>query len=850
MSPTRHAHAHGWFRRLWNRFMLWEMRRCNWVLLVAVLLTASMIWQAGKLPKRLRGGLVSMPGSENEEVRQIIEREFSRAIAYPTILVQEGLGEVPRLEQNWNRSLEAVKGIPQVRDVIDMHLGRKIVASITVPTRSFKEAQATINMMRQAERPGGFHVSDVVVSPEAGIRAVVETEVRSFKEGESRRKLLEELLSRMDFPVTPEVQVQVIRHPRRNFAMVEAEVSSYQEAETLTAELQKRLHALDIPEGNRVLVTGLPALFYDLNRQATASLRKAEWIGLPICFLVLIRIFGSPVAAMLPILVALIALFMGSTIMTKVGKVMEISMYVPSVLTMIGLGVGVDYMLILLARFRECAGKHERVDEAVLEAMHLTATTLNASAITVMIGFSALLFTPIALFRAMGIAGIVAIFSSLACIFILSPPLFKVCSRYFDWRRPPGKPGPFWKRWTHFVVEHPLICLTVGVAVMLLMATRVLDIETASLNPKTLPPKLESRRGYNICENGFGPGWLMPAILIVKSPEGMDLKSYLKEESVFIRRLRGMTGTFDAVGASDLSAAQDQGFKIEIPPNFFSRSLQERGGKLGTSPSASTDPLPGSGRYHLILAMFDGNPLSLEGRRWVESVRETGRENWRSAGGYEFKAGGLVASTIDLDHAINRYLMRTVIFCLSTTLICLAWMYRSILIPLEAIFMNILSVSGAYGFLVMWFQKGWGSFMQPEGMGGPVGMNSVVILLLYCALFGLSMDYQVFLLSRIAEEWHHSHNNKVAVRHGVELTGRVVTGAAAIMITIFLSFAFVSVLETRQFGTGMAAAIAFDSTVIRLLIFPSLMLLAGQSNWWWPFGRKRGSEMRMFHHHP
>ena len=117
-------------------------------------------------------------------------------------------------------------------------------------------------------------------------------------------------------------------------------------------------------------------------------------------------------------------------------------------------------------------------------------------------------------------------------------------------------------------------------------------------------------------------------------------------------------------------------------------------------------------------------------------------------------------------------------------------------------------------------------------------MSSVVILLLFCALFGISMDYQVFLISRIHEEWRRSHNNKLAVRHGIELTGRVVTGAAAVMITIFLSFAFVSVLETRQFGTGMAAAIAFDSTVIRLLIFPSLMLLIGNANWWWPFGRK------------
>jgi RND superfamily putative drug exporter len=809
--------------------MLWEMRHAKAVLLVAGILTVALIWQSGKLSKRLRGGLVSMPGSENEEVRQIIEKEFSKAVAYPTILVQEGLGEIPRLEWNWTRSLKAVREIPQVRDVIDMHLGRRIKATVIVPTRTFREAQETINLMRQAEQPNLFRVVDVVSTREAGIEVVVETEVRSFKEGEVRRRTIEKLLAEIPFPQSPQVKIEVLRYPRRNFAMVEADVNSYQEAETLTAELQKRIHALKVPEGNRVLVTGLPALFYDLNRQATASLKKAEIIGLPICFLVLIRIFGAPVAALLPILVALIALFLGSSVMTKVGKVMEISMYVPSVLTMIGLGVGVDYMLILLARFRECAPKHARVDEAILESMHLTASTLTASAIAVMIGFSALLFTPITLLRAMGLAGIIAIFSSLICIFLLSPPLFKECSRFFRWQQPPPKPGPFWKRWTHIIVERPFVCLIIGLVLMLLMAGQLLEIETASLNPKTLPADLESRRGYNICENGFGPGWLTPTVMIVKTSEGTKSEDYLKRERAFIRRLRSMEGTFDAVGTSDLSAAQDQGFSIEIPESFFNSR---------------------SGSFHLILAMFNGNPLSFEGRHWVEAVRQAGTESWRPESGYVFKAGGLVASTIDLDRAVNRYLLRTVIFCLTTTVICLAWMYRSILIPLEAICMNILSVSGAYGFLVIWFQKGWGGFMQPEGMGSPVGMNSVVILLLYCALFGLSMDYQVFLLSRIAEEWHHSHNNKVAVRHGVELTGRVVTGAAAIMITIFLSFAFVSVLETRQFGTGMAAAITFDSTIIRLLIFPSVMLLVGQVNWWWPFAKKRRGEMRMFHNHP
>jgi putative drug exporter of the RND superfamily len=349
-----------------------------------------------------------------------------------------------------------------------------------------------------------------------------------------------------------------------------------------------------------------------------------------------------------------------------------------------------------------------------------------------------------------------------------------------------------------------------------------LDLKMSSINPDALPAKLESRKGYNLCKNGFGAGWLMPALVLVTKTDNISEEQYLKKEEDFIRKLRSKGTTFDAVGASDLKAAHSEGFSIEIPKNFL---------------------ISQSGSHHLILTMFDGNPLSSEGRAWIESLRETCKAEWSKGEGFDCKVGGVVASTLDVDGAVVKYMVRTAFFCLGTTFLCLVLLYRSLLIPLQAIFMNLLSVSGAYGFLVLWFQKGVGGFLLPSVAGGNFGMNSVVILLLFCALFGLSMDYQVFLISRISEEWNRSHNNKLAVRHGIELTGRVVTGAAAVMISIFLSFAFVSVLETRQFGTGMAAAIVFDSTIIRLLVFPSLMLLVGRANWWMPFKKHPKSEV-------
>jgi RND superfamily putative drug exporter len=492
-------------------------------------------------------------------------------------------------------------------------------------------------------------------------------------------------------------------------------------------------------------------------------------------------------------------------------------MFVPSVISMIGLGVGVDYMLILLARYRECAARHETPDEAIIEALHLASPTLLGSGITVAIGFSALVFTPVNFFRAMGIAGITIILCALACIFVIAPPLFKVTHRFIISRKVEPPRPPFWKKWTHLVVEHPKFCLAGGVSLMTLMALPALWLEQASLNPEALPSSLESRKGYNLCRNGFGAGWLMPALVVIQHPEAMDERAFLLRERAFLRKLRAVPGTLDSVGGSDMALAESEGFSIEIPSDFFFSK---------------------SGQRHLILAMYDGNPLSTQGRRWIRDVRATARQGWPEEEGFTCHVGGLVAATLDLDRAVGRYLVQTAIFCLATTFICFALIYRSFLVPLQAIGMNLLSVSGAYGFLTLWFQQGVGAVLLPAHVSGSQGMSSVVILLLFCALFGISMDYQVFLISRIHEEWRRSHNNKLAVRHGIELTGRVVTGAAAVMITIFLSFAFVSVLETRQFGTGMAAAIAFDSTVIRLLIFPSLMLLIGNANWWWPFGRK------------
>ncbi len=826
-EPIHGHHPHGhpphWFRHVWNKLILWELHHLRLTLIISCVVAVILVWQAKELPKHLRGGLVNLPGSESEQVLLAVEKDFSKAIAYPTILVQEGLGSQKELEQSWQKALRAVNRISPVRDVIDMHLGREISATITVNTHSFSEAHQMISKMHQEfdqmQKEGLLPINEnklpnIKVS-DGPFVVTLETDVRSFKEGELRRKVLEDSLTKMKLPQGSSLEMSVIRHPRRNFAMVEANVHSYQEAESLTAGLQKGLHDLNLPMGTGVQVTGLPALFYDLNREATIALRKAECIGLPICFLILIWVFGSPIAALLPITIALLTLMMGSAVMSKVGEYTEISMFVPSVLSMIGLGVGVDYMLIMLSRFRECVGKHASVDEAIMEAMHLAAPTLFGSGFTVAIGFSALVFTPVTLFRAMGIAGIVVILSTLLCIFVLAPPLFKITSRFIVWNKPIKAGIPFWKRWTHFVMEHPLICLLTGLVLMLAMAWPALDIQTASLNPEALPSSLESRRGYSLCKNGFGAGWLMPAVIVVERPKNVSNEEYLHREQTFIRHLRGMDSTFDAVGASDLTAAQNQGFSIEIPSNFF---------------------IPKNGRNHLILAMFDGNPMSFEGRKWIEEIRKMGRSEWeKGKEGFSSKVGGVVASTLDIDQAVAIYLKRTAIFCLVTTFLCFAFLYRSILIPLEAIIMNLLSVSAAYGFLVLWFQKGLGAFLAPLQVAGSQGMNSVVILLLFCALFGLSMDYQVFLIARIAEEWRRSHNNKLAVRHGIELTGKVVTGAAAVMISIFLSFAFVSVLETRQFGTGMAAAILFDATIIRLLVFPSIMLLFGRANWWWPF---------------
>jgi len=333
----------------------------------------------------------------------LVETNFSKAIAYPTILVQgygsedsrragEPLSKPCAASPKSKTSSTCTSAAASWRRSIFRAIGRTRSASTAA------SAKPNPRTSKSSKPPA--------VSSEGAISAVIQSDVRSFKEGEVRRKQLEESLKMLDLPEA-RARVSVTRHPKRNFAMVEADIHSYQEAELLTAELQNRLHKLDLPV--KVRITGLPALFYDLNREAVAALNKAEWIGIPACFLVLMWVFGSRVAALLPIVVAMATLLASSAIMSKIGKHIEISLFVPSVLSMIGLGVGVDYMLILVSRFRECMAKHTHVEEAIMEAMHLAAPTLLGSAFTVTIGFSALAFTPVTLFRAMGIAGIVVI---------------------------------------------------------------------------------------------------------------------------------------------------------------------------------------------------------------------------------------------------------------------------------------------------------------------------------------------------------------------------------------------------------------------------------------------------------
>jgi len=511
-------------------------------------------------------------------------------------------------------------------------------------------------------------------------------------------------------------------------------------------------------------------------------------IGLLVALLILLVVFGTFVAAVLPIGLALVAVGAAIGGITLMAGFMNVSVSAISVAGLVGLGVGVDYALFVVARYRENRSAGRDNEAALAGAMGTSGAAVVFAGGTVVIATSALVITGVGVLTSIGLATAMMVLSSVIAAVTLLPALLSLLGDRIDKGRIGRRHRPVkaaeetaWWRFGHRVSARPWPYLLGSVAVLLAIAAPALWMQTGFPAAGDAPKETTHRQAYDLLTEGFGVGVNAPLMVVVDlSAPGTD------------------TAGVEAV-SDDIAAV----------PGIAS---------VG-EPQTSED-----GDTVVFTATPTTGPADLDTSATIDRVRDVIPGNVYSS--------GITAVTDDLNAQLAAKLPLFIGAVIAVSFLLLMMVFRSILVPLKAAVMNLLSIGAAYGVLVVVFQWGWGAELL--GLDGPTTITSVIVIIMFPILFGLSMDYEVFLLSRIREEYDRTGDNTESVARGLAGTGRVVTSAALIMVAVFSSFIFSPIPSLKMLGLGLAVAILIDATIVRMMLVPATMALLGKANWWLP----------------
>lgn len=568
--------------------------------------------------------------------------------------------------------------------------------------------------------------------------------------------------------------------------------------------------------------TGHLAFRSDLDRTLQEDLLVAEAISLPLALLVLLVVFRTGVAACLPVGVGGLAVASGIACVMALSHVADMAVYAINVASLIGLGVAIDYSLFIVSRYRAALGEGKSYEDALVEAVSTAGRAVAFSGLAVGVGLSGLLFFQGSFLATMGLAGAIVVLLAIVFALTFLPALLAVLGpRIHAGRMPLGRVGSRfgggWQRVARWVMKHPVLVLAPTLAFLVTLGAPFLELRMAQVDVTVLPAEAEARRGWELLREQFpeqAANRIFVAVRFGGSPLEASRARSLYELS---QRVRAMPGVIDVQSFFDLGPMFDRDSTVAVvrtPYDQLSPELQ-----------VLRDTLVG-GRTAVLVVLTEAAPSSDAARDLVRALRASRRV----ADGLLLVAGR-TADDVDVTAFILARAPAAVAFVVVMTYVVLFVLLRSVLLPLKAIVMNVLSIAASFGALVWIFQEGHlASVLHFEP--GPI--DPTLPVLLFCTVFGLSMDYEVLMLTRMQEEYRGHRDNLRAVADGLERTGPLVTSAAAIMVTVFLAFALAAVLVVKATGIGMALAVAVDATLVRVLVVPATMRLFGDLNWWCP----------------
>ena len=582
----------------------------------------------------------------------------------------------------------------------------------------------------------------------------------------------------------------------------------------------------------RVAVTGNAAADLDVNTWSAMGGDRAEKRALPLTLGILLLAFGTLVAASLPFLTGLATTTVSLGIAFLLAQVMPVSNLLGNVVTMLGLAIGIDYSLLMVTYYREAAAPS--VAHGVTAAVGRGGRTIAWSGVTVIIGLLALLLSPILETRSVGIGGALVVCVSVLAALTLLPALLMLLGRRIDWLpvipRHEGRPRllAFWRRLGGWVVHHPYITLLLAGGCALALAAPVLRINTGFANERWfLPPGMESRVGADLLAAVRGNNAASVIYVLVRSTDGQPILAAPHLEPLFHY---GAALTRDSrVGDVSSPVNLQQGLGLDEYRELYG----DLEGALKEYPEIADRFLSRDGRA----ALFEVTPAEhTSAADIVRLSREL--QSHAPAGPFSVMVTGGPATYNDFRSAMSRSLPRIVAFVVGATLLMLFAAFRSFLLPVKAVLMNLLAVAAGMGAVVAVFQLGYLNGLV--GLEHPVSTIPLEIpLMVFCLSFGLSMDYELFLLFRIQQEYYRDGDNNRATVEGLAAVAPVITGAGLIMVVVFGAFVSASLPVLKMIGLGLCVAVLVDATLVRALIVPAVMALAGRWNWY-P-GRWRGA---------
>lgn len=613
--------------------------------------------------------------------------------------------------------------------------------------------------------------------------------------------------------------------------------SSEGPTESLVPKLHDLAHSLESQlrgqfPGARLELTGELPLNFDIRKASADDVQRGESLVIPAMLALLLVAFGSLVASLIPLAVGQLAIATTLAITGLLAQRLHLSILVQNLATMLGLGLGIDYALLMVSRFREAiAAGHDGPSASVIAARQ-AGRTLMISASTVAIGFLALLTVPISEIRSIGIAGFLVAGISVLLTNTLVPAVMSLLGRRIDAGRLPFTPslsadhaaqtGNRWRAWGRIMVAHPWLALVLAGTPLLLLAWQATRLDTSLPKGNWLPESAESVQALHTLEHMDRAGIVYSLRIIVELPKDSIAQTDEGWNAIetLSRRL-----------ASDPRAARVISITTIAEGN--------RSALTDLSRETRRTFLSSDGRAALVEVLPAGSVSLRDQVSWVREIRKTGAADLTGVPGAKLEIGGIPALNADYQTIVMNRFVPVTALVVGATLLALLVGFRSLFAAVKAIALNLLSVAASFGALVLVFQEGHGSriFGVTEGTGS---IFPLVPIVAFAIVFGLSMDYEVFLVARVLEARRNGLSEIDAIPEGLARTAGLITSAAAIMIVVFAAFTFGNFLVVKMIGFTLAVAVFIDATLVRIVIGPALLRLAGRWNWW-PGGLGHGS---------